>query len=251
MASRYPSLRVPPLALVSVGTGAAPIPQILEAVSRALPPGTFGFEGTAWLTADGHAVVHHDAVVRRGLRRRALAELPLREVPDAVVALEQLLQADAGGAHVVVSAGDDATAAAVAATAGAAGGGAAGRVWLRGNLHQAAAWRALSTDVGLVESTRLRRLDHGPEHRAAALASAGVEAVQLPHGDWSPGLTTLFHRFGRLAFAGPAVHRRQLDALLAMGVDALTSDHADRLVEARAALGGRPTAGPHRSGATP
>ena len=251
MAPRYPSLRLPPLVLVSIGTGGASIPDIVNVLSPALAPGSFGFEGTAWLTADGHAVVHHDGVVRRGLRRRPLAELRLGEVADAVVALDRLLEADTGGAHVVVSVSDDATAAALAAAAGAAGGRAAGRVWLRADLPRARAWRALSADVGLVDSTRLRRLDHGPEHRAAALASAGIEAVQLPQGDWSPGLTTLFHRFGRLAFAGPAVHRRQLDAVLAMGVDAVSSDHADRLVEARAVLAGRPTGGPDRSGATP
>ena len=252
VAPRYPSMLTPPLVLASVGVAGASVQEMASVLSPELAPATFGFEGGVWLTADGHAVVHHEAVVRAGLRRRPLAELRLLEVPDTVVTLEQLLQAGAGGAHVVLSTDDDATAAAVAAGVSADGADVAGRVWLRaGDREQAASWRSLSTDIRLVESTRLRRLDTGPERRAAALASAGIDAVQLPEGDWTPGLTTLFHRFGRLAFAGPAAHRRQLDALLDIGVDAVSSDHVERLVEARAALESPPTTGPDRSAATP
>jgi glycerophosphoryl diester phosphodiesterase len=61
-----------------------------------------------------------------------------------------------------------------------------------------------------------------------------VDAVQLHESDWSAGLCALFHRFNRLALAGPAPQVHQLDALLAMGLDAVSSEHADRLAEARA-----------------
>jgi glycerophosphoryl diester phosphodiesterase len=90
-----------------------------------------------------------------------------------------------------------------------------------------------------VDSTRLRALRDGPERRAAQLADAGVDAINLHHSDWSAGLTTLFHRFGVLAFGWDAQHERVLDGLLAMGIDGVYSDHVDRLVDS---LARRPTA---------
>ena len=59
----------------------------------------------------------------------------------------------------------------------------------------------LDPDVKLVDSTRLAKIKEGPERRAALLAEAGVDAVNLHHTDWTGGLTTLFHRFGRYTLA--------------------------------------------------
>ena len=110
-----------------------------------------------------------------------------------------------------------------------------GRLWLcHHDWRQVAAWRSLADDVRLVDSTRLRRMREGPERRAANLAEAGIDAVNLHHTDWTGGLTTLFHRFERLAFAWDAQHERILLALLRMGVDAVYSDHVDRMVDALA-----------------
>jgi glycerophosphoryl diester phosphodiesterase len=86
-----------------------------------------------------------------------------------------------------------------------------------------------------VDSTRLRRIKGGPERRAATLAQEGVDALNMHWSDWTGGLTTLFHRFSRFAFGWDAQHRRQLDELLATGVDGVFSDHVDRMVEALAA----------------
>jgi glycerophosphoryl diester phosphodiesterase len=69
------------------------------------------------------------------------------------------------------------------------------------------------------------------------LAQAGIDAVNLHQSDWSAGLVTLFHRFGRLAFAWDAQHERVLTDLVRMGVDGIYSDHVDRLVEALSAAG--------------
>jgi glycerophosphoryl diester phosphodiesterase len=88
-----------------------------------------------------------------------------------------------------------------------------------------------------VDSTRLRRLREGPERRAARLAEAGVDAVNLHWSDWTGGLTTLFHRFERFAFGWGAQHRRQLDGLLSLGIDGVFSDHVDRMVDALAEAG--------------
>jgi glycerophosphoryl diester phosphodiesterase len=92
----------------------------------------------------------------------------------------------------------------------------------------------LDSDVRLVDSTRIRRIKEGPERRAANLAAAGVDAVNMHASDWTLGLTTLFHRFDRLAFAWDAQFARVLASVLAMGVDAVYSDHVDVMMEALA-----------------
>jgi len=45
-------------------------------------------------------------------------------------------------------------------------------------------------------------------------------------------MVTLFHRFERLCFGWDAQHRRILDNLLRMGIDAVYSDHTDVMMEA-------------------
>ena len=55
--------------------------------------------------------------------------------------------------------------------------------------------------------------------------------------DWNGGFTTLFHRFGRRTFAWDAQFDRQLDAVLAMGIDGVFSDHVDRMMDAIAKFG--------------
>lgn len=100
-----------------------------------------------------------------------------------------------------------------------------------------ATWRELSDDVRLVDSTRMRRIKEGAERRAATLADVGIDAVNLHHSDWSGGMTTLFHRFERYCFGWDAQHERVLDGLLRMGIDAVYSDHVDRMVDALARAG--------------
>ncbi len=80
----------------------------------------------------------------------------------------------------------------------------------------------------------------GPERHAARMAAAGIDAVNLPHSDWSGGLTTLFHRFGLLAFGWDAQFERVLDALIDMGIDGVYSDHVDRMVDALGRISGTP-----------
>jgi glycerophosphoryl diester phosphodiesterase len=61
---------------------------------------------------------------------------------------------------------------------------------------------------------------------------AGLDVVNLHHSEWTGGLTTLFHRFDRYAFAWDAQLERVLAALLDMGIDAVYSDWADRMTAA-------------------
>jgi glycerophosphoryl diester phosphodiesterase len=120
-----------------------------------------------------------------------------------------------------------------AAVAVAREAGAAERLWLcHPDWQLVAAWRAAFSDVRLVDSTKVRTMRSGPERRAAELANAGIDAVNLHHTDWSGGLTTLFHRFGVLSFGWDAQLERVLDGLLDVGIDAVYSDHTDRMVAA-------------------
>ena len=65
--------------------------------------------------------------------------------------------------------------------------------------------------------------------------SRGIDAVNLHHLDWTGGLTTLFHRFGVLAFGWDAQLPRVIAELIDLGIDAVFSDHVDRLVDAATA----------------
>lgn len=210
----------------------------LEAFRRALRLGAAGLESDAWLTADGEVVLHHHGEVRTGLRRRPIADVSRSGLPSHVPTLGELYGSCGTAFELSLDVRDPSVAPAVVAVARQAGGGALGRLWLCAPDLGGAAWRSLSDDVHLVESTRLRAIREGPERRAAALADAGIDAINLRFSDWTGGLTTLFHRFGRYAFGWDAQHPRQLDHLLGMGIDAVYSDHVDRMVAALAARHG-------------
>ena len=54
----------------------------------------------------------------------------------------------------------------------------------------------------------------------------------MPYVDWTGGTAALFHRFGVLAFGWDAQHDRTLGELLDAGIDAVYSDHVDRMMNA-------------------
>lgn len=241
MEPRYPSLMQPPVAFARV-----PSPDgkdasgALAGYAAALEAGATGLEAQVHLTAEGEPVLHPEPYVRSGLRRRPLNDLAQTELPSSIPRLGELYQACGTGFELALDTDDDAAAAAAVAVAREAGQDVEARLWLCASDHRRAArWRRISEHARLVEVTGLRRMGTGPERRAAVLTQLGVDAIRLPETDWTAGLTTLFHRFGRLALAGAAPHRRQLDALLAMGVDGVASEHADRVAEALAALPAR------------
>jgi glycerophosphoryl diester phosphodiesterase len=235
----------PPLGFAHRGARADAPDNTLEAFSLALRLGAPGLESDVWLTSDGVPVLDHDGVVRHGLRRRRIAAVPRKQLPAHIPSLEELYGACGDGFHLSLDVKDADAVAPVIAVARAAGDAAVGRLWLcHFDLRQLVAWRALSGDVHLVDSTRLRRIKEGPERRAAVLADAGVDAINLHATDWTGGLTTLFHRFERLAFAWDAQFERVLRSLLDMGCDAVYSDHVARMV---AVLTGTSGAGPEGS----
>jgi glycerophosphoryl diester phosphodiesterase len=178
-------------------------------------------------------VLDHDGVVKTGLRRRAVADLRRADLPSHIPALAELYEACGTALPLSLDVKDPAAAGPTLAVAREAGGEAVANLWLcHPDWRVVAEWRALSPDVRLVDSTRIQRIKEGPERRAASLAEAGVDAINMHATDWTGGLTTLFHRFERYAFAWDAQHDRMLDRLLRMGVDAVYSDHVDRMVDA-------------------
>jgi glycerophosphoryl diester phosphodiesterase len=195
--------------------------------------GATGLESDVWLTADGEAVLDHDGVVRSGLRKRPISSCDRADLPAHIPTLAELYTTVGMQLDLSLDVKDPAAFDRVIEVSRGAGGGALERLWLcHHRWTQVAQWRDACPEVRLVDSTFVGRMADGPEHRAAALADAGIDAVNLHHSEWNGGLTALFHRFGVLCFGWDAQHPRVLDGLLEVGIDAVYSDHVDRMVDA-------------------
>ena len=204
----------------------------------ALEAGAGGLQASAWRTEDGVVVLHDGGHVRRGLRRRPVSDLSRLELPPSVPSLGDVYDACGTAFELSLNVPDTETAAAAVDAARAAHPGAPKHLWIsHPDWRRLGEWRERFPDVHLVNRTRLREIREGPERRAAELARSGVDAVNLHCTDWTGGLTTLFHRFERLAFGWDAQHERVLRALARMGIDGVYGNHVDRMV---AVLGPRP-----------
>ena len=186
-----------------------------------------------WLTSDGVPVLDHDGVVRSGVRRRAIADVPRASLPSHIPTLEEFYDACGHDFEFSLDVKDAAAAEATIAVARSAGGAdALGRLWLcHPSWEQVASWRRLDDDVRLVDSTRFRKIKEGTERRAADLADAGIDAINMHASDWTMGMATLFHRFELHCFGWDAQLDRILAELLAHGLDGVYSDHVDRMME--------------------
>jgi glycerophosphoryl diester phosphodiesterase len=206
----------------------------IEAFQLALKLGATGLESDVWLTADGVAVLDHDGVVKAGLRRRAIADVQRDALPSYVPALADLYDRCGHEFELSLDVKDAAAAETVVQVAREAGGAdALGRLWLcHPDWKQVLRWRPLDRDLKLVDSTRIRRIKEGPERRAADLAAAGVDAVNMHASDWTGGLSALFHRFELFCFGWDAQVPRVLAELLGLGLDGVYSDHVDRMMDA-------------------
>jgi glycerophosphoryl diester phosphodiesterase len=226
---RHDSLRWPPIGFAHRGASAHASENTLEAFTLAVSMGATGLESDVWATADGIPVLDHDGRIGRRPRRRPISAVPRVALDPHIPTLAELYEAVGTGLELSLDIKDAAALQAVIDVARTFA--AEARLWLvHGDWRVLATWRD-RTSARLVESTRIRSMKEGPERRAASLRSAGVDAVNLPADDWSGGLTALFHRFDRYCLGWGATHRRQIEALVRMGVDGVYSDHVDRLME--------------------
>ncbi|HEX6567792.1 MAG TPA: glycerophosphodiester phosphodiesterase [Acidimicrobiales bacterium] len=231
-----PATVKPPYAFAHRGARAHAPENTLEAFTLALRLGATGLESDVWITADGEAVLDHDGVVGGRLRRRGIRTVRRAELPAHVPTLDDLYATCGTDVQVSLDVKDVDAFDRVVDVARAAGGSALENLWLcHPRWEQVVEWRGRCEGVRLVDSTRLDRIREGAERRAATLASSGVDAVNLHHLDWTGGLTTLFHRFGVLAFGWDAQTPRVLAELIDAGIDGVYSDHVDRMVDAVAA----------------
>ncbi len=231
MAVFVPSRRVPPVTFAHRGARAHAPENTLEAFALALKLGASGLESDVWLTADGVAVLDHDGVVGK-LRRRSISRFTRAELPPHIPALSDLFDELGTDFELSLDVKDPDAGPASVAAAASADPTMPSRLWLcDDDIDRMVTWREVSPYVRLVCSTRMGRMKKGPEHLAAQLRANAVDAVNLHHRSWTSGLTTLFHRFGILAFGWDAQFDRVLDGLFRMGIDAVYSDHVDRMVE--------------------
>lgn len=231
----YPPLLESAVLFAHRGARAHAPENTIEAFTLGLRLGATGLESDVWITKDGVAVLDHDGVVGGPFRKRQIAEVDRADLPEHIPSLAELYDHVGTEFELSLDVKDPAAFAAVVDVA--ASRGAEERLWLcHPDVEVLAAWRTERDAVRLVNSTRVAAMKDGPERRAAQLRDAGVDAVNLHHGEWSAGMVALFHRFGRCAFGWDAQHVRVVTALLQAGCDGVFSDHVDRLVDAVDAL---------------
>jgi glycerophosphoryl diester phosphodiesterase len=222
--------RVPPITFAHRG-GRADLPEnTLPAFRRALEHGAQGLESDARASVDGEVVLVHDAVAKRGMRRRRVDQSSAGQLRELDVPRLADLYDELGTDYELSldlydpAARHDVLAVAVAA-------GADDRLWLcAGSIDTLVDLGRDGTRARLVHSTRRRTITGSVERHAARLAESGVAVCNMHQTDWTAGLVELYHRFDVLAFAWDVQEVRHLRALLAMGIDAVYSDHVDRMV---------------------
>ena len=202
----------------------------LAAFRLAVRLGATGLESDVWCTLDGTPVLHHDGRVGRRPRRRLISSLDAAELPDDLPTLADLLTEIDTDLPVSLDVKDPVAAAPTIRLTAEFGGTA--RLWLCHPDHALlASWRDLDSRVRLVHSSSVNRIVTSLERHAVDLAASGVDGINLPESDWSTGLVALFRRFGLACFGWDAQHRRQIDRLVSLELDAIYGDHVDRLVD--------------------
>lgn len=219
--------------------GAAHAPEnTLEAFLLGQKLGATGLESDVWVSQDGQAVLIHDDSFGSRLRRRRIADTLAVDLPSDVPTLADLFAHCSGEFELSLDIKSldaiDPTVNAIRAASEATGIDLIARTWLcHPDLDVVTSWRQRWSDVRLVHSTRLAKVDGGPERHGSVLFERGIDAVNLRQADWSGGLTTLYHRFGIYCFGWDAHLERVAAELLNMGCDAIFSDHVDRMLSAR------------------
>jgi len=234
---RLPSLLDPPITFGHRGARAHAPENTLESFELALRLGASGLESDVWLTADRIAVLDHDGVVRRGVRRRPISEFTRAELPAHIPTLFDLLERCGTEYALSLDLKDPESAAAIVDVVRNTDEAMLERVWLcEASFERVVELRTAfpvdSTPVRLLQTTRLDRIKETPEQRAAALSLHGIDGINLHRTDWNGGLVALVHRFGLMAFGWDMQLEHELRDALRMGLDAVYSDHVDTMIDA-------------------
>ena len=217
----------------------------MEAFELALRLGASGLESDVWMTADGVAVLDHDGVVKKGLRKRPIAEFDRAELPEHIPTLHELLQSCGTGFSLSLDLKDPESAAAIIAVISAVDTSLLERTWLcEASLNRVIELRELfgDTPIRLLQTTRLERIKGTLERRAEYLARHQIDGINLHRTDWSGGLVALFHRFGLHTFGWDMQLEHELSDGFRMGLDAVYSDQVDVMSDAfRQEIGNPPS----------
>ena len=233
MQQRLPSRLDPPIAFAHRGARAHAPENTIEAFELGLRLGATGLESDVWLTSDGVAVLDHDGIVKIRRRKRAIADLRRRELPEHIPSLAEVLDVCGTGYSWSLDLKDPASGPEVLRVVRNHDPGMVEHTWLcEIDFDRLRALRSEEPDARLLHSTRLDRIKEGPERRAAALAQAGIDGINLNRKDWNGGLVVLFHRFELVAFGWDMQLEHHLRDGLRMGLDAVYSDHVDVMVDA-------------------
>lgn len=235
MQQRLPSLLDPPITFAHRGARAHAPENTLEAFELALRLGASGLESDVWMTADGVAVLDHDGVVKKGLRKRPIAEFQRSELPAHIPTLRELLEDCGTGYALSLDLKDPASASAIVDVISDVDASLLERTWLcEPSLDRVIELREQfgDTPIRLLQTTRLERIDGTPERRAERLARHRIDGINLHRSDWNGGLVALFHRFELHSFGWDMQHEHQLREGLRMGLDAVYSDRVDVMIDA-------------------
>jgi glycerophosphoryl diester phosphodiesterase len=237
-------MRDHPVAFAHRGARAHAPENTLQAFALALRLGANGLETDVWLTRDGTVVLDHDGVVRKGLRRVPISGCDRRDLPGHIPSLEEFF--DHVGVDFDLSVDVKDLSAFDPLVAGALAAGLhPERLWIcHPSDTELAARTAAARGTRLVCSTRMKDLGRAVEGRVAAMAAAGLHAVNMHHSEWTGGMCTLVHRFGLNCLAWDIQHDDRIRTVLRMGIDGIFSDHVDRMVDAYDAEIGRPPVRP-------
>jgi glycerophosphoryl diester phosphodiesterase len=202
----------------------------LAAFRLALEWGATGLESDVWLTRDGVAVLDHDGVLREGSAERPIREVARAQLPRHIPELAELYATCGADYELSLDVKDADAAPEVIAVARAAG--SLERLWLcHWNWRIVAGWRLLAREVRLVDSTRIARV-RDLAKRAEQLRDAEIDAMNAHYSErTAEGVATL-RAAGRRTFAWDLQSEAALRDALALGVDAVYSDHVDRMMRA-------------------
>jgi glycerophosphoryl diester phosphodiesterase len=227
------SLLDPPLTFAHRGARALAPDNTIESFALGLRLGASGLESDVWLTADGVAVLDHDGVIKKGMRRKPISETLCVDLPAHIPTIDELLSDCGTGYHLSLDLKDPTSAGPVVDAVRSHDPGMLDRLWLcEPDLDRAIALRGQEKGMQIIQSTRLESMKEGPERRANTLAQHGIDGINLHRSDWNGGLVALFHRFGLVTFGWDMQHEHDLRPAFRMGLDGVYSDHVDVMIGA-------------------